>query len=309
MITLFSTPKPMKGEFRILQENAIGSWRALGAEVEILLLGDEPGAAECARRFHARHLPKVANTEFGTPRVDDIFRQAEQAATKSVLCYINADIILGVDFLAAVRAAVALRQRFLMVGQRWNLDVKEKIDFSDPLWQRKIRDRVRVHGRLEDPSGIDYFIFRRELWKSIPPFGIGRTMWDNWLIYNARARGAAVIDATAEVLVIHQNHGYGHHPQGRNGVWKGPEADRNMELAGGLAHYFTIEDATHQLTVQGVRPARDRAHWNRHWRMLPALWAPADWAQRAWRTCSRAALAVRVRVARWRGRIPPGEKS
>ncbi len=309
MITIFSTPKPMEGEFRLLQENAIGSWQALGTEVEILLLGKESGVAECARRFGVRYLPEVAATEFGTPRVDDLFHRAEQAATQPVLCYINADIILGKDFLAAVRAVADLRKRFLVVGQRWNLDVKEKIYFTDPDWEGKLRDQVRVQGRLEDPSGIDYFIFRRGLWGNIPPFAIGRTMWDNWLIYQARARGAEVIDATAELLVIHQNHDYGHHPQGRSGVWKGPEAERNMELAGGLAHYFTIEDATHLLTGQGLRPASDRAHWRRRLQVLPALWAPADWTQRAWRTCAKAALAVRVRVARWRGRIPPEEKS
>ncbi len=305
MITLFSTPKPMEGEFRLLQENAIASWCALGAGVEILLLGNEPGVAESARRFGVRHLPDVARTEFGTPRVDDLFRQAEQAATQPILCYINADIILGADFLAAVHAVAGSNKRFLMVGQRWNLDVNEKIYFTDPGWEGKLRDQVRDRGRLEDPSGIDYFVFRPGLWNRIPPFAIGRTMWDNWLIYRARARGAAVIDATAVLWVIHQNHGYGHHPQGRSGVWKGLEADRNMELAGGLTHYFTIEDATHRLTEKGLSSNRDRAHWRRRWQVLPALWAPAGWAQRAWRACSRAILAVRVRVARWRGRIPP----
>lgn len=299
----------MGGEFRLLQENAVGSWRALGAQVEILLLGGESGVAECARRFGARHLPEVAATEFGTPRVDDLFRRAEQTATEPILCYINADIILGKDFLAAVRAVADLRKRFLMVGQRWNLDVEEKIDFKDPGWEKKIRDQVRSRGRLEDPSGIDYFIFRRGLWGEIPPFAVGRTMWDNWLIYRARARGAVVIDATAALWVIHQNHGYGHHPRGWKGVWKGPEAEQNMELAGGLAHYFTVEDATHLLTERGLRPARDRAHWRRRWQVLPALWAPAARAQRGWSRCSKALYTLRVRVARWRGRIPPEEKS
>jgi hypothetical protein len=309
MITLFTIPKPLEGEFRRLQENAVGSWRALGPEVEILLLGDEPGVADLAARLGVRHLPEVARNDFGTPRVDDIFRRGEEAASQPILCYINADIILGSDFLAAVRIAASLRQRFLMVGRRWNLDFEEKIDFTHPGWDGKIRDQVRDRGRLEDPSGIDYFIYRRGLWPSIPPFAVGRTMWDNWLIYSARSRGAAVIDATAVLWVIHQNHGYGHHPQGRKGVWEGPEAIRNMELADGLAHYFTIEDATHLLTDRGLRPAWDRAHLRRRWGVLPALWAPAAWAKRIWTGGSNAVHALRVRVARWRGRIPPEGKS
>jgi hypothetical protein len=309
MITLFTIPKPLEGEFRRLQENAVGSWRVLGPEVEILLLGDEPGEAELAVRLGVRHLPELARNDYGTPRVNDIFRRGEEAATEPILCYLNADIILGSDFLPAVRIAAGLRQRFLMVGRRWNLDVEEKIDFSDPAWEIKIRDQVRVRGSLEDPSGIDYFIYRQGLWPSIPPFAVGRTMWDNWLIYSARSRGAAVIDATAVLWVIHQNHGYGHHPQGWKGVWKGPEAEQNMELSGGLAHYFTIEDATHILTDRGLRPALDRAHLRRSWRVLPALWAPAAWAERIWAGGSHAVYALRVRVARWRGRIPPEGKS
>jgi hypothetical protein len=254
-------------------------------------------------------LPEVARNDFGTPRVDDIFRRGEEAATQPIVCYINADIILGSDFLPAVRIAAGVRNRFLMVGQRWNLDVGERIDFSDPGWEGKIRDQVRTRASLEGPSGIDYFIYRRGLWTDIPPFGVGRTMWDNWLIYHARTRGAAVIDATNVLEVIHQNHGYGHHPQGWKGVWEGPEAIRNTELAGGLAHYFTIEDATHLLTDRGLHPALDRAHLRRSWRVLPALWAPANWAQRIWTGGSNAVHALRVRVARWRGRIPPEEKS
>jgi hypothetical protein len=309
MITIFSTPKPMEGEFHLLQENAVGSWRALGPEVEILLLGDEPGEAELATRLGVRHLPELARNDYGTPRVDEIIRIAEQTASEPILCYINADIILGTDFLAAVRAAAGLRRRFLMVGQRWNLDVEEKIDFTDAGWEKKILEQVRIRGRLEDPSGIDYFIFRRGLWGTIPPLAIGRTFWDNWLIYQARTRGAAVIDATSVLRVIHQNHGYSHHPQGWKGVWKGPEAERNMELAGGLAHYFTIEDATHLLTGSGIRPAWDRAHRSRRWQVLPSLWAPAALVKRVWSGGARGVRAIRVRVARWRGRIPPEEKS
>jgi hypothetical protein len=307
MITLFTTPKPLEGEFRRLQENAVGSWRALGPEAEILILGDEPGAAELAAREGVRHLAEVTRNEFGTPRVDDLFRRAEATATQPILCYINADIILGSDFLPAVRMAAGVRGRFLMVGRRWNLDVEEQIDFSDPAWESKIRDQVRARGRLEDPSGIDYFIYRRGLWSNIPPFAVGRTMWDNWLIYNARTRGAAVIDATDVLEVIHQNHGYGHHPKGYTGVWKGPEAERNMQLAGGLEHYFTIEDATHRLTRRGLRPALDLTHLQRRWRVLPALWAPAAAVVRVRRSFGQAVYTLRVQVARWRGRIPPKE--
>ena len=50
-------------------------------------------------------------------------------------------------------------------------------------------------------------------------------------------------------MVVHQNHDYGYHPQGKQGVWQDEEARRNMELAGGARHLFTMDDATHRLTT------------------------------------------------------------
>jgi hypothetical protein len=308
MITLFTVPKPMHGEFRHLQENALGSWRALGPEVEILILGEEDGLADLAARLGVRHVRDVVRNEFGTPRIDEIFRIGEQEGTQPLLGYINADIILGSDFLPAVRAAAELRKPFLMVGQRWTLKIDAGIDFADPDWERALRERVQAEGEQEDPSAIDYFVFRRGLWPAIPPFAVGRTMWDNWLIYAARARGAAVVDAGAVVQVIHPYHGYRHHPGGRTGVWEGPEAKRNMELAGGLAHYFTIADATHVLTPAGLRPALDRAHLQRRWQMLPALSRPVGWYVRIRDRIAQAVLALRTWIARARGRIPPAGK-
>ena len=78
MITLFAVPKPMEGEFERLQENAVGSWIRLGFGVEILLFGGERGVDAFARRLGLDHTAEVARTEFGTPRVDDLFAQAER---------------------------------------------------------------------------------------------------------------------------------------------------------------------------------------------------------------------------------------
>jgi hypothetical protein len=304
MITLFSIPKPMEGEFARLQANAVGSWRALGPEVEILLLGNEPGVADCARRFGARHIPDITRTDNGTPRVDDIFAQAERNAGANLLCYVNADILLGGDFLPAARAAAEFHGRFLMVGRRWDLDFADAVDFSDPGWADGIRKSVRERGMLHEASGIDYFVFRRGSWPEIPPFAVGRTMWDNWFIWKARTSGVAVIDATGCVTAVHQNHGYNHHPLGWQGVWKGPEAERNEQLAGGLDHYFTIDDATHWMTPElAVRRWTDSAHRRRWWATLPAVWKPAAWWAATWRRVGRAVMRLRVFIARLRGRV------
>jgi hypothetical protein len=155
---------------------------------------------------------------------------------------------------------------------------------------------------LHPPSGIDYFVFRRGLWREIPPFAVGRTMWDNWLIYSARARRVPVVDATASVMAVHQNHDYSHDAGGWQGVWKGPEAERNMALAGGLDHYFTIADASHRLRTGRLTRALDWAHLRRGWHTLPVLSPVAGRLRRLVRAAGSAVYRARRQVARWRGR-------
>ena len=47
-----------------------------------------------------------------------------------LLCYANADMILMSDLLQAARQVSEQAKDFLLVGQRWNLDLTEPFDFS-----------------------------------------------------------------------------------------------------------------------------------------------------------------------------------
>jgi|WetSurMetagenome_2_1015567.scaffolds.fasta_scaffold115429_2 hypothetical protein len=298
MITLFAIPKPMEGEFERLQENAVGSWIRLGFGVEILLFGGERGVDAFARRLGLDHTAQVARTGYGTPRVDDLFAQAEKTATQPLIGYINADIILGRDFLDTVRVLAGLERPFLAIGRRWDLEVEDSIDYSDPVWEEKLRSRVNAGGSLHAETGIDYFVYPRGFWRKIPPFGVGRTMWDNWLILDARRRGAMVIDATNGVWAVHQNHGYNHHPQGAEGVWKGPEAAENERLAGDSYRLFSILDATHRLTDGRVERLDDAVHRERERFMLPAISKRAAWAERAKKVIARGLDTARRKFRR-----------
>ncbi len=263
MLTIFTIPKPFRGHFAVIQRNAVRSWTLLRPAGEIILFGNDEGTAEVAAEFGIRHVPDVARNEYGTPLVSDLFEQAQRLATHDLLCYVNADIILMSDFPAAVQR-IPFR-RFLMAGRRWDVDLTRPWDFESPDWEVRLRDYVYRYGCLHAPAGIDYFVFPRGLWEKIPPFAIGRTIWDNWLIYGARACGAAVVDATRATMVIHQNHDYTHVPEGANRVWQGPEAHYNLTLAGGYDHAFTLDDATWLLTSRWLLPALQWKHLRRRW--------------------------------------------
>ena len=270
MLTIFTTPKPFLGHTGIIQRNALESWRRLRPTVQILVLGDAEGATEASAAAGARYVREIETNEYGTPLVSAVFAEAERLSDSSVMCYVNADIILLGDFAAAVQR-VAGRRPFVMVGRRWDLDLREPCDFDLPGWEERLKTLAAQRGLLHAVTGLDYFGFPRGFWGPLPPLAIGRTAWDNWLIYRARALGARVIDATPVVTAIHQNHDYRHHPDGEAGVWNGSEAKRNQELTGGPQYAFTVADATHVLTRAGVWPALSIAHLKRRLATAPLI--------------------------------------
>lgn len=268
MITLFSIPKPFHGHIGVIQTNAIQSWLHLYPACEVILLGNEEGTAEIASSLGIRHIPDVEHNEYGTPLVSSIFSIAQDIASHQLMCYVNADIILMSDFLSAVQQLD--RHSFLMVGQRWDVDFNELVNFDDTQWESQLQTCVAEYGKLHPRTGIDYFVFPRGLYQGIPPFAIGRTGWDNWFAYRARLLKIPVIDATKAITAIHQNHGYSH-PMGKVGIWKGPEAKQNIELMGGRDHCFDLNYATLLFTPRGLTRALTLRHLYFRMRAIPIL--------------------------------------
>jgi len=252
MMTLFALPKPFQGHINVIQRNAITSWTRLSPKPEIILFGDEEGTAQIAQDFRLRHVPDLLCNEYGTPLLDDLFRKAQSLATCGILCYVNADILLFGDFVKAVTQAARWRHRFLMVGQRMNLDLPQLQDFDSPQCEVRLRRLALDKGIYGGVGGIDYFVFTPGLYPSIPPLAVGRMAWDNWLIWSARSSKAPVIDATSVVLIIHQNHSYSHHTQGEAGAKNGEEAMKNRKLVG-AKRLYTLDDATFKFTPKGIK--------------------------------------------------------
>jgi hypothetical protein len=249
LLTIFSIPKPFEGHIGMIQRNAIRSWSVMDKRFEIILFGNEAGTAEMAGEIKAKHHIDVALNECGTPLVNTLFETAARIAENSTLCYINADIILMSDFTHALRIVESLSS-FLMVGRRWDVDIDAEIDFSDAEWERRLRSLIEDKAALHPATGIDYFVFNRELWgDTIPSFAVGRTTWDNWFIYQAKRLKAPVIDATREVMAVHQNHGYNPIFVERQGEdWRGPEVQRNQALAGNMAANYNSADADNYIS-------------------------------------------------------------
>jgi hypothetical protein len=259
MLTLFTTAKPFQGHSDIIQRNALKSWTLLHPDVEVIVFGDDVGAAEVCREFGLRHEPNVERKENGTKGVRSIFGRAQEIARHDHLCYSNCDIILSSDFLGALEAVSSFRREFLMVGRRWDLDVTGPINFSQECWQDTLRERANREGFQRLYYNIDYFAFQRGLYREFPNLVIGRNWWDQWLVWQAESVGVPVIDASDVVCAVHQNHDYSYHPQGMAGVWNDDATRQNFRQAGGWRHLHTIEDANYRLTPAGI--ALNRSRW------------------------------------------------
>ena len=262
MITLFTLPKPFVGHIGMIERNAIQSWTRLHPDIDILMFGSEQGTAEIAAEFGIRHFPDVDVNEYGTPRMSGYFQQAEEAARHSRMCYVNADIVLFPDLLEAV-AKVDLA-KFLMGGRRTDYDIEKPIDFSRPDWAEALREDAEQNGTLHDFSGIDYFVYPRGMFGEIPEFALGRWYWDNWLVYCARRLGGALIDASACVTAIHQNHDYRHivhlESKGESRNQGGIESFGNRLLVQSIL--MTLEDADWQVDGSGLSRIFRKTRWH-----------------------------------------------
>lgn len=259
--TIFTCPKPFTGRTGVHQRNALQSWLRLEPRPEVILLGAEAGVADTAAELGLVHIPEIGCNDDGTPLVSDIFQQAERAARGSTLAWVNTDIILFPDFAAAIARVRAARPRFLMIGQRWDLDVEEPLDFANADWERQLRARVATDAVLHWIFGVDYYVYTPGVFGPMPPFAVGRTAYDRWMIWRARARRVPVIDATRVVTCVHQNHERTYTALGKRAVMgedslrHGREAKRNHALAHAQSgQLYDLRYATHLLTRRALLP-------------------------------------------------------
>lgn len=268
MVTFFTIPKPFEGVIGISQKNAIKSWLALHPGSEVIVFGNEKGAAEAAKEIGFRHVKEVRRNQFGTPLISEAFKVAKNIAKHDKLVYINTDIILLTN-LSDVAKRIILKEYFV-VGRRIDLDFKEVVNSTNPQWQKELLDQARKVGRIHGYSGIDYFLFPKSLSPEMPPFPVGRPGWDSWFLYYIRSRKIPLIDATEVVTAIHQNHPYMYRPTDK-------ESLKSVELAGGLMNMMTIREADWVLTAKGLerppfvrRLLRNLSHLY-PWRLILAL--------------------------------------
>ena len=253
MLTIFTHCKAFTGHIGVIQRNAIRSWMELRPRCQIILCGDREGTKEAAQEFGLPHLHGIAQNEYGTPFLNDLFDRAQALASHDLVCYTNSDIIFFNPFLQAVATVARLRKRFLVVGECWDLDIPDALKFEDPSWERHLSTRIHEQGRRRGPRSIDYFVFPRGFYKGLPPFVLGTAYFDNWLVWKARSLHGTSVDISRVLMPAHQNHDYSHIVGGYKFTRSGENAKRNLSLTGGRRHIYLLYDTSHRLEPVGLR--------------------------------------------------------
>jgi hypothetical protein len=253
----------------MIQRNAILSWATLCPDCEIILFGKEEGTAEISSDNSLVNIEDVTCNEHGTPYISSMFEIAQKYSRNRILCYVNSDIILFRTILQIIRKINF--EKYVLIGQRFDVDIDDPIDYNDIFWEKKLNDKIQTTGKLHSPAGLDYFIFPKDTFSDIPRFSVGRPGWDNWMVYYAKSHNIPVIDGTTKILAVHQNHDYSHRIGGKQEVFGGDEAKNNYKLLGGWEYSFNAWNADWILTNNGMKPARELKYIISKFKAAPVL--------------------------------------
>ena len=215
MYILFCCPLPFENENIIMiQTNALLSWKKLNFFDKIIITGNENGVKEFCLKYNFTQEPNLEVSEYNTPLISSIFEKgiSHSQSDTDILMYINCDIILLSNFSNKLINIISkiknkdLINGILIVGQKinwWNI---YKIEYTDINYENKLIDSINKESEIHSKSGIDYWIFTRNTYKNnIPPFLIGKWLFDGCLVNLAIKTNKLTIDATNEIQIIHQD--------------------------------------------------------------------------------------------------------
>lgn len=207
MFTIFTFPRPFKEPFLTPQINAINSWKKIHSDVEIFLINDEENSSKIFAEANNIKCINGKFSKYGSPLLRYALNEIKKQAKHKDIVFLNTDIIYIDGFIRSINAIRSHYKEYFVVGRRKDIELKQKIDFSNDNYKSLLIDLYN-RGQLHNLSGLDYWIFPKNLFNDIPDFRIGKPGYDSWLLANASKKLVPTIDASQTVRILHQNHYY-----------------------------------------------------------------------------------------------------
>lgn len=238
MISFFTCPKKNLGLSKIHQTNSFNSIKKLDLDKEIIVFDQFKNFTQDPNLIT---INSINCNDFDTPYISDIFEKAIIKSKYEYLIYFNSDIIFD-ETLSNLIKFISTKKldKFIAFGKRYDIESREYMSNSDIERLNKNKSNYKLHNKF----GIDYFIFYKKSFFKLKKFLIGRTCWDNWMIYECNRRNFKLIDTTIDVNCFHQNHDFSHIKSSNEKThYKGTERDYNYKLSGGHKNLFNIDDS------------------------------------------------------------------
>ncbi len=257
MITILCTPKPFLKEAAWNQINALRSWRAIDQNIEIIIFGSAPGAAEAAAEVNAEFVPEIESSSTGAPSFNSMIKHAAVYGKYDLQVYVNCDILLNHRLLKAMQIGYEKFGPFLLVGERLDLQQDSKIDVRNLSWAESLASLAK-EGQLisHGPTGADYFGFTRDMWDDLPPVYMGRAMCDQALLHYCLSQRIPVLDATLALTAVHQFHDYSHVRGGVQEAFEGEDRARMKRMHGLNYSLPTMSDANWMFSEKNILIAK-----------------------------------------------------
>lgn len=288
MLTFLSSPKPFRGKDKENQYRAIRNWLNAVDGAEVILYGDSAGIEEAGLELNVNVIKEVESSSSGVPYFQAITDHAAVHGKYDMQIYLNCDILLSGIFKAS---NVLKMEKFLFIGQR--IDLSEGVIVEEPSASfKKIVYRYFHEKKLKmhESTGIDYFMFRRNMWNGLRPIVIGRAGYDNALLTFCKENQYSIIDGTLSVIALHQFHDYNHVSGNEKFVFGGTDAKHNLIVAGKysllsvsdadyiLDNYFLLHNPCRGDTLRSIELD---LRYIRKWRYvslgLRAVWRILNW--------------------------------
>jgi hypothetical protein len=253
MITFFTCPKLHTGVTKIHQENCFKSLEKINIKKEIIIFDDiDQFKKKNFSKNYYKIVRDIKKNEFGTPFINKIFSEAIYQSKYKYLVYLNSDIIFNDTFFDGLGIIIKSKiKNFIGVGQRIN------IELNDPIYNfdiNYIKNYVNQNFKYQNKWGIDYFIFKKDNFISMPDFLIGRTCWDNWTLNNLKKKNFKLIDCTSIIECFHPKHNYTHIKSKKKKTHhKGTEREYNFLLSGGYKNLYNLNDCNYYLNHNSIK--------------------------------------------------------
>lgn len=276
---IFSSPKPRQAETEADQISSFRSWRRQFPNARICIFGDRSTWEDIILELGLEFAGRLPAGPVGGEDISFLFRKISDEAKDSLAIYLNSDILLNDSASQVVSVLEKIPSPWLASSRRCRVAAWQGPALKSKEQWEKFFTQVREGGQWGEAYSLDIFLFRGLCFADMPPFLIGHSGWDNWIIYSNRMKGINVIDVSADLSVIHCDHGYSY-AQGNSDPTRrdGALEKYNQGKAGSEDKLFHLGHATHELRNGTMLPRRN---WSLRMRNLQ-LWEIRFPRQRWW---------------------------